>query len=153
MRVKRYYEFFYSRRSAMDEDDIVGQLAPTLRRDVQTHLLSRSVACIPLFQAERSYCTLDVQLEVHDPQPLTQRIAALSQPSRSAYRTEIRDGPFSYALSPCTLTMHSHHALIGPCSLHALPCNCPVAQVHSCLRPIVREANEMIGRDDLSKGE
>ena len=79
MRVKRYYEFFYSRRSAMDEDDIVGQLAPTLRRDVQTHLLSRSVACIPLFQAERSYCTLDVQLEVHDPQPLTQRIAALSQ--------------------------------------------------------------------------
>ena len=64
-RVKKYYENFYSRRSAMDEDAIVSQLAPTLQRDVQEHLMRRSVRRIPLFHNERNYVTLDLQLQVH----------------------------------------------------------------------------------------
>lgn len=66
MRVRRYYEFYYSRKSAMDEDEIVGGLAPTLRRDVQTHLMAQNVMKIPLFSSERSYTTLSLQLEIHN---------------------------------------------------------------------------------------
>ena len=61
LRVKRYYDFFYSRRSAMDEEAILANLAPTLRRDVQAHLLSRTVGRIPLFRE----CTLTLQLEIN----------------------------------------------------------------------------------------
>lgn len=64
-RVKRYIEFYYSRKSAMDEEDIMGLLAPTLRRHVQTHLMKRSTSRIPLFGEERGYCTLNLQLAIH----------------------------------------------------------------------------------------
>ena len=64
-RVKRYYEFYYTRQSAMDEEFIVNQLAPTLRRDVQAHLLNRSIRRLPLFASRRSYVTLDLQLLAH----------------------------------------------------------------------------------------
>ena len=63
-RVRRYYENFYSRKSAMDEEAIVSNLAPTLRRSVQQHLLARSVERIPLFSSARSYGSLDRQLEL-----------------------------------------------------------------------------------------
>ena len=33
-RVKRYYEFYFSRKSAMDEDEILNGLAPALRKEV-----------------------------------------------------------------------------------------------------------------------
>ena len=64
-RVKRYFEFFYSRKSAMDEDEIVNLLAPTLRRSVQKHLLQKTVEKIPIFSSERSYAELKLQLAVH----------------------------------------------------------------------------------------
>ena len=33
-RVRRYYEYYYSRKSAMDEEEIIDGLAPSLRREV-----------------------------------------------------------------------------------------------------------------------
>ena len=38
---RRYYEYFYSRKSAMDEDDILANLAPSLRREVTSPTCSR----------------------------------------------------------------------------------------------------------------
>lgn len=66
-RIRTYSEFYYSRKSAMDEDEILNALAPTLRRDAHKHLLSRSVRKLPLFDgAVRRYVTLDLQLAVYD---------------------------------------------------------------------------------------
>ena len=64
-RVRRYYEFYFARKSAMDEDEILRHLAPTLRRTVHTHLLGRTVMKIPIFSSERAYVHLDLQLQVH----------------------------------------------------------------------------------------
>ena len=60
-RVKRYYEFYLAQQSAMDEEEIVDALAPALKRDVQSHLLSRSVRLIPLLHP----LELDMQLQLH----------------------------------------------------------------------------------------
>ena len=66
-RVKRYFEFYYSRKSAMDEEEIVGLLAPTLRRRVLSHLVGRSVMLIPLFNENQAgYVTLDLQIAIMD---------------------------------------------------------------------------------------
>ena len=65
LRVRRYYEFYFSRKSAMDEEEIVRNLAPTLRRAAQAHLVHRTVMRIPLFSSDRKYSTLDLQLEVY----------------------------------------------------------------------------------------
>jgi len=54
-RVKRYFSFYYSRKSAMDEESIIASLAPTLRRDVLVHLLGRTVANIPIFSTTLSH--------------------------------------------------------------------------------------------------
>jgi len=65
-RVRKYFEVFYSRRSAMDEEDILANLAPALRREAVRHMMSKTVARIPMFSDE--YCdfaTLSFQLEVH----------------------------------------------------------------------------------------
>ena len=65
-RVRKYFEVFYSRQSAMDEEDIISHLAPSLKREVVKHLIGKSVARIPMFSEE--YCdfaTLNFQLEVH----------------------------------------------------------------------------------------
>ena len=51
----------------MDEEMILSQLAPTLRREMQTHLLSSSVERLPLFQEDRPYASIDLQLEVSSP--------------------------------------------------------------------------------------
>jgi len=64
LRVRRYYEFYFSRKSAMDEEEIVRNLAPALRRAVQEHLVHRTVARIPIFHPERSYVHIDMQLQV-----------------------------------------------------------------------------------------
>jgi len=48
-RVRKYYEFYYSRQSALDEEEMLKIMAPSLHRDVMTHLLSRSVEKIPFF--------------------------------------------------------------------------------------------------------
>lgn len=48
-RVRKYYEFYYSRQSAMDEDAILGNFAPSLKHDVMAHLLAQSVGLIQFF--------------------------------------------------------------------------------------------------------
>ena len=63
-RIRRYFEFYYSRRSAIDDDEILSQLAPSLRREVQQHLLSQSVARVPLLDMDRSYISTNLQLEI-----------------------------------------------------------------------------------------
>ena len=42
--VRQYYEFFYARRSAVDDAKILDNLTPILRREVTIHLLSKTVA-------------------------------------------------------------------------------------------------------------
>ena len=64
-RIRHYYESYFSRRSAMDEEEILDNLAPTLRRSAYAHLLGRTVVKIPLFSEKRSYVDLDLQLHVH----------------------------------------------------------------------------------------
>jgi len=64
-RVKRYFEFYHSQRSSIDEEHIIQRMAPALQRDVQSHLLKSTVRAIPLFSDSRSYMTLDLQLMVH----------------------------------------------------------------------------------------
>ena len=51
----RYYEFYYARKSAVDEQFILDNLAPTLRVDVQAHLLGATCRRIPLFQVRLLY--------------------------------------------------------------------------------------------------
>ena len=64
--VRRYYEYYFTRRSPVDEETLLDQLTPSLRRDVLTHLLNKTVARIPLFSSEHlSYVTLDFQLAVY----------------------------------------------------------------------------------------
>ena len=65
LRVRRYYEFYYARKSAVDEQFILDNLAPTLRVDVQAHLLGATCRRIPLFQEGWGYVTLELQLAVH----------------------------------------------------------------------------------------
>ena len=48
----------------MDEDAILSQLAPTLRRELEMHLLASSVERLPLFNEFHSYVTINMQLEV-----------------------------------------------------------------------------------------
>ena len=60
-RVKRYYEFYFSRKSAMDEDAILAGLAPSLRREVLTHLLNKSVGKFPVFKELHNDLRLEVQ--------------------------------------------------------------------------------------------
>jgi len=65
-RVRKYYEYYYARKSAMDEESILSHLAPSLRREVVHHLLERTAARIPMFSLEYcSYASVELQLEVH----------------------------------------------------------------------------------------
>ena len=66
-RVRKYSEVFYSRQSAMDEEAIIENLAPSLRREVVRHLLRKTVKNIPMFSEEFcEYASNDAfQLEVH----------------------------------------------------------------------------------------
>ena len=58
-------EFYFSRKSAMNEEEIVAKLAPALQRSVQQHLISRTVLKLPLFCNERPYANLEMQLRIH----------------------------------------------------------------------------------------
>ena len=64
-RVKKSYEFYYAKQSAMREEDVTNDLAPALKRDVQAYLLSRTVHMLPLFKSGQRFVTLEVQLQVH----------------------------------------------------------------------------------------
>lgn len=48
-RVRKYYEFYYSRQSALPEDEILANFAPSLKHDVMSHLLSRTVGLVSFF--------------------------------------------------------------------------------------------------------
>lgn len=48
----------------MDEDAIVENLAPALKRAAQEHLLSKTVLRMPIFGSDRSYVTRDRQLHL-----------------------------------------------------------------------------------------
>jgi len=65
-RVRHYFEYFYARKSAMDEDAIIANLAPALKREVVQHLLRKTVQRIPMFSFEYcAYADDDFQLDVH----------------------------------------------------------------------------------------
>ena len=64
--VNRYVEYYYTRRSAINEQAITGLLTPSLRRELLGHLLGKTVARIPvLSSAEFQYTTKDFQLKVY----------------------------------------------------------------------------------------
>ena len=48
-RVRKYYEYIYTRQGPLDDGEIVGQLAPALNHDVMEHLLAQTVCRIPFF--------------------------------------------------------------------------------------------------------
>ena len=64
-RVKRYFEFYFSRNSAMDEQEILAHLAPTLRRLVLQHLLIAKCHAHPALSKSAQYVTVDLCQEVH----------------------------------------------------------------------------------------
>ena len=49
VRLRRYYTFYYSRKTAFDEDQILGGLTPALRLEVVKHSLKDTIGKIPLF--------------------------------------------------------------------------------------------------------
>jgi len=50
LRMRRYYTYYYSRKTAFDEDAILGGLTPNLRYEVVRHTLKDSIGRIPLFR-------------------------------------------------------------------------------------------------------
>jgi len=65
-RVRKYFEVFYNNKSAMDEEEILSNLAPALKREVVSHLLGKTVARIPMFSDEFcDYASDRFRLEVH----------------------------------------------------------------------------------------
>jgi len=49
MRMRRYYTYYYSRKTAFDEGQILGALTPSLRFEVIQHSLKDTIGRIPLF--------------------------------------------------------------------------------------------------------
>jgi len=49
VRMRRYYTYYYSRKTAFDEEAILGGLTPALRLEVVRHSLKESIGRIPLF--------------------------------------------------------------------------------------------------------
>jgi len=49
MRMRRYYTYYYSRKTAFDESQILGALTPALRFEVIQHSLKDTIGRIPLF--------------------------------------------------------------------------------------------------------
>jgi len=49
VRMRRYYTYFYQKKTAFDEKTILGNLTPTLRLEVVEHTLKESVGKISLF--------------------------------------------------------------------------------------------------------
>ena len=48
-RVRKYYEFYYSRQGPLDDNEIVSSLAPALKKDVMQQILAQTVCKIPFF--------------------------------------------------------------------------------------------------------
>jgi CRP-like cAMP-binding protein len=73
VRIRRYYEYFYERKTAFDEASILDGLTPPLRLEVVHHILRETIGRIPLFKQ-----TLDIsfQLEIF---PLFQPMSAVTR--------------------------------------------------------------------------
>ena len=64
--VRKYFEYYYSRRAPVDEEALLEHLTPFLRREVITHLLAKTVARIPILASPSyAYVTLNFQLQAH----------------------------------------------------------------------------------------
>ena len=51
-RVKGYYNFFFTRRTAFDEVELLGGLSPSLRADVTKFVLRQTLGRVPLFSSQ-----------------------------------------------------------------------------------------------------
>ena len=49
VRVRTYYEYYYSKKSLFDEEQIIAGLTPALQQEVTTILLRDSLGHLPLF--------------------------------------------------------------------------------------------------------
>lgn len=49
LRLRRYYSYYYSRKTVFNEDDILRGLTPALRFEVVQHSLKETIGRIPLF--------------------------------------------------------------------------------------------------------
>ena len=49
IRIRRYYEHYYTRRAVFDETDILTQLNPQLHAEVVNYILNDSLGQLPLF--------------------------------------------------------------------------------------------------------
>ena len=49
LRVKRYYEHYYTKRAVFDEATILGALNPQLHQELVQHILSKTLGRVPLF--------------------------------------------------------------------------------------------------------
>ena len=87
IRMRRYYTYYYSRKTAFDEEAILGGLTPALRFEVVKHSLKESIGKIPLFEK-----TLEptFQLEVF---PLFKPVSA-SMREVIFYKGDLPDGLF-----------------------------------------------------------
>ena len=47
VRVRKYYEHYYTRRAVFDEDEILNQLNPQLHTEVVNQILSHSIGRLP----------------------------------------------------------------------------------------------------------
>ena len=66
--VQKYYEYYYSRKCGLEDDEVLSNLTPSLRREITLHLLEKTVAKVPLFTrhgATNTYVDLPFQLAAH----------------------------------------------------------------------------------------
>ena len=69
IRMRRYYTYYYARKTVFDEEAILGSLTPALRFEVVKHSLKESIGKIPLFaQTLEPAFQLEVCLPCH-PEP------------------------------------------------------------------------------------
>jgi len=70
MRMRRYYTYYYSRKTAFDEQALLGALTPALRLEVVQYTLKETIGKIPLFA---SHMDPMFQMEIF---PLLQPVSA-----------------------------------------------------------------------------
>ena len=155
----------------MDEEAIVSQLAPTLRRLVQQHLIGRTVQCIPVFSSDRPYATLDRQLQVYmmlrpllreAKEPISESLEFNAEGGPSIFfmvhPTLLRPTyyllPTAYYLLPTTSYLPTSSYVLRPayglllgacCLLRLLPLTPPTCYVSYLLRPLRPKSSVGIG--------
>lgn len=64
-RLRGFFEFYYRRKVELNVLSFTEVLTPTLRRDVERHMLHRTCDNVPLFASNPMYEELDFQIEVY----------------------------------------------------------------------------------------